>query len=240
MIYRIADINIEMHFLYPINVEFFAEYSTPYEKEADFAIEVTEAEIDFEAARAEGVEQPYIYTRGYFERLAILRKVSAMMLTHDGFLMHGTTVEYEGRGYIFAAPSGVGKTTHALLWKKCFGEENVKIINGDKPFVRLFDGRFYAYGTPWCGKEGLSINERTPIAAVCFLKRATENSIRPLDETESLQRMLAQIMVTDSSDLATQLDLAGALIENVPMFELACNMEIEAAQVAYEGMNKRK
>ena len=72
------------------------------------------------------------------------------------------------------------------------------------------------------------------------LQDITENSIRPLDETESLQRMLAQIMVTDSSDLATQLDLAGALIENVPMFELACNMEIEAAQVAYEGMNKRK
>ena len=125
-----------------------------------------------------------------------------------------------------------------LLWQEYFGKENVRIINGDKPILRYIDGKFYAYGTPWCGKEGFNINGRVELCGVSFIKRAKQNSIEKISETMALQNIMSQIMVADSADLFSQLELVGNLIETLPMYNLYCNKDLEAAKIAYLGMNK--
>ena len=236
MIYRIADFNIDIIYSYDNNDIFLADYLCADANEADFAVRITEQDIDFEANNAVKTEHVLRFSRGYLERLAILRKICAAVLSRGAFLIHGALIAYEGRGYLFCASSGTGKTTHVLLWQKPFGADNVTIVNGDKPLIRFCDGRPYAYGTPWCGKEGYNKNTRIPLDAVCFIERNAENSICKIDETTALQRILSQIMVTDSADLAAQLDLVGRLIETVPAYELMCNTDAEAARIAYEGM----
>lgn len=238
MIYRIADFNVDIKYSYPNNDIFLADYLYAEADRVDFSVEITEQDIDFEVNNAVRTENVLRFSRGYLERLAILRKVSAEVLSHGAFLIHGALIEHEGRGYLFCAPSGIGKTTHILLWQQLFGAEKVRIINGDKPIVRMTEKGFLAYGTPWCGKEGYNINTHVSLSAVCFIRRGTQNSISKADETDALQKILSQIMVADSTDLARQLELVGRLIETVPVYELSCNMDIEAARVAYEGMKE--
>lgn len=168
----------------------------------------------------------------------IYRSICAYALAHDAFLMHCAVIEYEGRGYAFAAQSGTGKTTHIRLWQQLFGEDKVTIVNGDKPLLRLIDGVFYAYGTPWCGKEGFNTNTRVPLNGLCFIERGTQNSIRRISDEEAIPHLFSQIMVTDSTDLAKQMELADSLLGKVPCYLLTCNMEIDAARVAYDGMCK--
>ncbi len=168
--------------------------------------------------------------------LEVYRRICAYALAHDAFLMHCAVIEYEGRGYAFSAPSGTGKTTHIRLWKQVFGADRVTVVNGDKPILRLIDGVFYAYGTPWCGKEGYNTNTRVPLAALCFVTRGAENRIRPMTAEEAIPHLFSQIMVVDSSDLARQMELADALLCSVPCYLLACNMSPAAAEVAYRGM----
>ena len=169
--------------------------------------------------------------------LAVCRKICAFGLTKDAFLMHGALVEYEGKGYLFTANSGVGKTTHVKLWQEVFGD-SVNIVNGDKPILRFIDGAVYGYGTPWCGKEGYNINTSVKLCGICFIERADENSITELDADSALLRVLSQVMIADSADLGKQLELVDRLLNTVPTYLLKCNMNPEAANVAYNGMKK--
>lgn len=239
MIYKIADFNIDISFLHSETALFLTGYEAEEGAEADFSIKVTDADIDREEDGVIGIEKKLRFSRAYLERLAILRKLAGEILNRDAFLMHGAVIEYEGNGYLFGAASKTGKTTHILLWQELFGKENVCIINGDKPILRMIDGRFYAYGTPWCGKEGFYANRRVELCGISFIKRAKQNSIEKISETNALQNIMAQIMVTDSANLSRQLDLVGSLIESVPMYNLYCNKDILAAEVAYSGMRKK-
>ena len=68
------------------------------------------------------------------------------LLKHQGFMIHASAVEKEGKAYLFSAPSGTGKSTHAQLWRQTFKGEPIRIINDDKPAVCLQNGVFYACG----------------------------------------------------------------------------------------------
>ena len=235
MICKIADYCIDIHALYPSTERFCAAYVCADPAQVDFSVEMCEADIDREATYDPAGRN---FPRPHLELLALYRKICAELLRRDAFLMHCAVIEYEGRGYAFAAPSGTGKTTHIRLWQTLFGEDRVTIVNGDKPILRCMDGKMYAYGTPWCGKEGYQTNTRVPLHALCFLERAAHNRICRLSDTEAMPRLFAQLMIVDSTDLARQMELMDRLVTLVPMYKLDCNMDTEAAKVAYAGMRQ--
>lgn len=37
------------------------------------------------------------------------------LLKHQGFMIHASAVEKEGKAYLFSAPSGTGKSTHGFI-----------------------------------------------------------------------------------------------------------------------------
>lgn len=238
MFYRIADLYLDIRCLHARCYDHLQEFCVDEPPHIDAVIEMTEADIVRERTAALKEGSTGNYSAAYFEFLAVCRRLSAVLLMHDGFLMHGAVIEYEGRGYLFTAKSGTGKTTHILLWKKLFGEDKVTVVNGDKPFLRLVDGRFYAYGTPWCGKERYMTNTRVPLAAVCFVERSVNNHITQISAEQALPRLFSQVMITDSADLARQLELIDALLAAVPTHLLHCNTDPLAARVAYEGMRE--
>lgn len=233
MIFKIADFYIEINTAYAETQRFCRSYLCNNPPRVDFSVETTEADIDAELALA---ADSVVSSRIEAERLAVYRKICAVALAHDAFLMHCAVIEYEGRGYAFTAPSGTGKTTHIRLWRQVFGKDKVTVVNGDKPILRVIDGAVYAYGTPWCGKEGYNANTRVPLCGICFVERAAQNRICRISDVEAVPRLLGQVMVTDSADLAKQLELCDTLLAKIPMFRLECNMSAEAARVAYNGM----
>lgn len=237
MICKIADFYVDIQPRSKTLRDMCAPYVCTEPAAAELRIETTDAEVMAEMAR-DAQENAHTASKAAYEVLAVYRKLCAYALAHDAFLMHCAVIEYEGRGYAFSAPSGTGKTTHIRLWQEAFGADRVTIVNGDKPILRLLDGVFYAYGTPWCGKEGYNKNTRVPLSGLCFVTRGAENRIRPMSADEAIPHLFSQIMVTDSTNLARQMELADALLQKVPCYLLACNMEPEAARVAYAGMRR--
>lgn len=71
-----------------------------------------------------------------------------------------------------------------------------------------------------------------------ILTRNTENSIQRIDKKAALP-MLCQQSYRPCSPIGAQkmLALVDRLGSSVPLYRLGCNMEPEAAQVAYHGMN---
>lgn len=149
-------------------------------------------------------------------------------------LMHASVIRQGGRGYLMTAPSGTGKSTHARLWRERFGPR-VTMVNDDKPLLGLGAGGVTVYGSPWDGKHRLSSNIALPLKALCLLRRGERNEIRPVTAREALPALLRQAYRPEA--LARVLPLVTRLAEAAPLYELRCNMEPEAAEVAWRGMN---
>lgn len=196
-----------------------------YLTDAAPAITLSVSEKEIEAERAKQAE---IFTDGYLETVCLYRKLALEMLGYDVFLLHASVVEVDGEGYAFLAHSGTGKTTQTRLWLKHFGPR-ARIINGDKPLVRAFpDGngwKFVAYGTPWCGKEGLGCNAAVPLKALFLLERAAVPSCEPASQEFSVDRLFHQLLMPEEPEQMMQLlDLADRLVETVPCYRLRCDM----------------
>ena len=190
-------------------------------------------ETDYEKDRAIVPEA----TDGYLEALSIYRCISNKLIDFDGFVLHASVIDKDGFAFAFSAKSGTGKTTHSRMWLKAFPD--ARIINGDKPLVRLFDGSFYAYGTPWCGKENYNVDAKGILKAICFIERGETNEIARISKEEAVKRIYTQLLMPKSPEYINKMfDLIEKFIETVPAFVLRCNISEEAARVAYEAMSK--
>ena len=92
-------------------------------------------------------------------------------------------------------------------------------------------------GTPWSGKDDLSENIKVPLQALCFLKRAKNNSIKKLDNKEAIKNIMNQTLrIHKESFLDKLLVLIDKIVSFYPIYELSCNMEDEACKVSYQTM----
>lgn len=227
MLVRLADLTVEIINRY----SFIETYCNAYRTETgkpDFCVTVTEAEIRSEEGGASFPE--------YAETLAVYRKIAEEILQFDGFLMHGAVFETEGVGTAFLAKSGVGKSTHLNLWQDLLGNK-LTVINGDKPLIRFRDGTPYAYGTPWAGKERLETNKCVPLRNICFLSRGEENKAFPIGKEDVFLSLLPQIyMPSDSKKMEILLDLLSRLVESCNFYAIHCNLNPDAAKVAYRAL----
>lgn len=154
-----------------------------------------------------------------------------------GLYLHASAVVYNGRAYLFSGHCGTGKSTHTRLWQSTFGED-ARVINDDKPALRRLDGKWFAYGTPWCGKDGININEKAPLGGICFLKQAKENRIRRLSANEAMERFMAQTIhrFPKVEMLDRMLGYLDMLLREIPVYELENLPESDAARLSYEIM----
>ena len=158
------------------------------------------------------------------------------MIDYDTFLFHGSCVAVDGLGYLFTAKSGTGKSTHTWLWREYLGDRAV-MVNDDKPLIRA-DGKSIAvFGTPYNGKHRLGENISVPLKAVCILERSKENHIEKISRGQAYAMLLQQTYrPADPLLMKKTLTLIDRLAGRVKLYKLSCNMDIEAAKVAYESM----
>jgi hypothetical protein len=211
----------------------------------DISVDVLPADIEFEREKSfreavyEGIV-PVPYPEPYLETLAVYRKIASSMIEFDTFLMHGAVVGMKSdsdtaEAVLFAASSGVGKTTHMKLWLDEI--PGTFVVNGDKPLVRFVNGRFEVCGTPWAGKEGLETNTILPLKAICHLERGETDSIKRIRFEENYPLLFQQAYrPTDEKQMIKTMELIKRLGSEVPLYRLRCTPDPSAARVAYEGI----
>ena len=229
MLYKIADLFVEVPAAGGMASR-CREYQTMASADADIVIR---SELYRREKYPEGTSEELI---AYMESAI---QFFTKLLSFDGVYLHASCVRMGDRAYLFSADSGVGKSTHTRLWQKTLGE-SVQIFNDDKPALRRLDGRWYAYGLPWCGKDGININMKVPLAGICFLKQDEQNEIRRLTSTEAIQRLMPQTLknIKSIKKLDVTLNNFDKLIREIPIFELKNRPEPEAALLSYETMRR--
>ncbi|MCD8089499.1 MAG: hypothetical protein LUD81_02565 [Clostridiales bacterium] len=177
------------------------------------------------------------------ERDAVYSAIASKLPYFNRVILHGACISYKGRGFLFTAASGTGKSTHIGLWKKYIGND-VDIVNGDKPVFSVEQEKISAYDTPWCGKENWNLKHSAEMAAICFLKRSEEgkNRIRQISDPEEAIPLLLRQMYHPYEPEATglMLELFDKIIERLPMYVLECDMSEAAVKCSFEAMTGEK
>lgn len=160
-----------------------------------------------------------------------------LLVQNQGVLFHCSYIELDGGAILFTAPSGVGKSTQAELWRKFRG---VKIINGDRAALRIRDDRVEAWGVPFSGSSGISHRSCLPVWAIVCLSQAPENTIRSLTGVRAF-RMLwegCSVHTWDREDLAICSETVSRVLERVPVFHLACTPDERAVLALEEALTQ--
>jgi len=204
-------------------------YLTDSDINPDISIKTTPEEIA-DIYRPDWTEEvkAYVYEGKLF--------YSELARRFNGMMIHSSAVVLDGNAYLFSAPSGTGKSTHTRLWLQKF-KNRAYILNDDKPAVRIMPDGIFVYGTPWSGKEDISINKKAPLKGICFLNRDKTNWIKTMNtESKVVNLYHSAIKKVDKEVALKQLDIIENIIKKIPIYEMGCNISEESVEVSYNKM----
>ncbi len=227
---KVADVNLEIDLKYDKTIRQSKDYELEFDK-PNISINIPDeeyAEFKKEAPYLSDEDIEYIYTGAAFYEA---------LLHFNGFMLHSSGVVVDNYAYLFSADPGTGKSTHTDLWVKYFGSERAKIINDDKPAIRMIDDQIYVYGTPWSGKTDQNINMRVPLGAIVFLERSTDNWVKEIEPKEAIPLILQQTIRPHEPDVMIKLlDMLDIVLRRIKLYRLGCNISEEAVKVSYNGI----
>ena len=230
MRYNIAGIIVDMNVRFPRLRSQTKAYEYDGDRETNVKIRLTDRFFNEKLA-----ENPHLDYE-MIEYIWMGSEFYNALIRFNGMLLHSSCVVYEGKAYLFSAPCGTGKSTHTQIWLKRF--PGAYILNDDKPAIRITPEGIYACGTPFSGKTSQNVNAEVPIAGICILGRDTTNHIEPIDPDDALFNILNQtVRPPEEESMDMMLATLDKILRSVPVYRLYCNMELEAAEVSYKGMN---
>lgn len=155
------------------------------------------------------------------------------ILFHQGMVVHSAAIEWEGRGIMFSAPSGTGKSTQAKLWSKFRG---ANILNEDRPAVKRVGDQAYVCGTIWNGSSRKYTNHRVPLTAIVLLEQAATNNIIRLDGREGISRLMPRCFLPyhDKELMGRAMDNLEGITKVTPVYLLKCRPDQEAVEMLYQ------
>jgi len=237
--YKIADTVICVSSLYESVHRLCEAYAS--DEPAAFSVTISPEDIAAERQRTrsefayEGLPAPD-YSDALLEETAVYRKIAEQMPARDTFVFHGSCIAADGQAYLFTARSGTGKSTHTRLWRELLGDRAV-MVNDDKPMLRVTEQGVTAFGTPYNGKHHLGSNIAVPLRAVCIVERAAENRIERISRAQAYPMLVQQSYRPQNSESMRQtLRLLDRLAEQTALYRLGCNMDISAAETAFNAM----
>lgn len=221
---------------YNVRGKLLSERSEPYKAEFDDSETQIRFNIKEEFINKKKEEIPYLSIEEH-EYMWTCEAFYSELLRHNGMMLHSSCVEKDGFAYLFSARSGTGKSTHTHLWLKNL--EGTRIINDDKPALICEDGKWYACGTPFSGKTDENLDVKIPVRAITFLHRSETNSVKRIPPFQAVGLLIEQTIKPADKTLAeSMLEKVDKLLREVPVFSLGCNMEDEAATIAYNEIER--
>ena len=230
---NLAGLTVGVDNRYSFTEEYCRDYIiSPRAREPDILLSMTEEDAALRQKRAMDLGRR-VYPLWYYESEAVHRQLCQKLPAFDAFFLHSAVISLKGDGIVLAAGVHGGKTTQLRLWQKRFGAD-VTVVNGDKPVLRrMEDGRVWACGTPWKGKEALGSNTMVPVKAILFLEKSGKDELATLEPLQVLEKIFYHLELPLRADTAEQMSrMLADCVERIPCYTLFCTKTVHAAETA--------
>jgi hypothetical protein len=133
-------------------------------------------------------------------------------------------VIWEGKAYLFVAPSGGGKSTQAALWER----QGAEILNGDKVILAREKDNWIAYGGPVAGSSQIYKDKCAPLAAVMLVRKAPYNQLIRISPREAFLNLYSNAIKSnwDQTYNYRLLDVLESVAKQTPMYYLDCTPDL--------------
>jgi hypothetical protein len=151
---------------------------------------------------------------------------SVVLAAKGGFLLHSASAIRDGKAFLFAGPSGAGKTTISRL-----APANVMLLTDEVSYIRKQGNQYVAFGTPFAGELAkFGENVFAPISALYLLAKGLENRIEPVSPSDAARELLSNILffAEDEELVRAVFQSACEFAERVPVFKLTFTPDVRA------------
>lgn len=166
-------------------------------------------------------EKPFLEppkTLGSILRMLPMRQI----FQHFGTLFfHASQISCKGRGILFMAPSGGGKSTQAKLWKRY---REAEIVCNDRTLIKRQEEGWKTYGYPIDGSEPVRSSQVNSLGGVVLLKKGAENNVQELEYGKAISLLIRQVVMDCWSSAARSgaMEMLISLLKEIPVFLLTC------------------
>lgn len=149
-------------------------------------------------------------------------------------LLHAAYICHHGKGVLFTAPSGTGKSTQAELWR--VHRPGTQVINGDRAVFAVEGGIPTAHGFPFCGSSGITHNISSPLRAIVVLRQGEKNRLERLSGARAATLLLSQSMLPVWDAQATQrvINTVTQVVEYCPIYLYHCRPDLSAVDLLWK------
>lgn len=146
--------------------------------------------------------------------------------------VHSASIVYQGKVYMFSAPSGTGKSTHVEQWEKA--QIPFELFNGDVTMCYVRDNQVMAAGLPWSGTSGIYRNDEVLLGGVLFLKRGKEDTVNQITLADGVLRLNARCLTPNWTRETVERNLQAieAMMDRLIIGDLYCTPTVDAAIIA--------
>lgn len=170
-------------------------------------------------------------------RFAMWIGVGLMFAPYKIVAVHGSCIVYHDRAVLFLGESGTGKSTHTRLWQE--NVEGAFLLNDDSPFLRVEEGKVWAYGSPWSGKTPCYKQERYELKGCVRLSQAPYNQMKKLSILPAygaIHPSCPPAFAYDEKLYDRISDFISGLLSSVPCYHLECSPNKEAALLSFKSI----
>lgn len=182
-------------------------------------------------------DEPFLIPTTTMGKILRMLPMRAIFRAFGVTLFHASQISYGGRGLLFTAPSGTGKTTQARLWQKFRGAD---IVCNDRTLVRKQDGVWQTYGYPLDGSEPVRSTQVNRLGAIVLLAQGEENRVERLRPGRAAARLMGQTVmdVWDPAARKAALEQIFEIWQDIPVYRLTCTPDEEAVEALEEILKK--
>lgn len=157
----------------------------------------------------------------YSKSILNIIPIDSILNKFGTILLHCSFIEYKGKGILFSAPSGTGKSTQANLWNKY---EKTEIINGDRAGIRKIKSNWRAYGLPYAGSSNIFKNKSCLLSYIIILRQGKENRIYKLTPRDAFIKIYSEttIHTWDKEYQENTINQIMQLVQEVPIYQYEC------------------
>ncbi len=156
---------------------------------------------------------------------SIFNEIADALPSYHGFVTHSVSIKLQDKALLITGDKGAGKTTISKQLISYIAKEAC-IINGDKTIIRIINGAFISFGSPWCGKEGINMNDSAPINSIVYIAQGDITERTRLTKSMAFDYLLHQVHLPVNHYLLSRtLDYLRELISSIPVYYCSFNLK---------------